>query len=1752
MLMSQNEFSIRDQHESEVALFVSKAVKEWMGLSAGWRSTESRPEVVVDFPDKDSFEACQRLGCDTQGEIRIKGDGWGWTFVCTMPYAGVFALCATSQTLLEDNEGLSLPNGKNLYTWRPWLNEREGIWLKVKGGASRNLLLRMVSPSGEYCDIPIGSRKENERREKDIEEFLRGKMVELPHPSALSGSASDHPAFNLLKASLAHLWPCLSDDEERRELGEALLDTAEDCANETGLEYLDLLDLRGRRLMTFPVFLQVRLRRILLACVRREGLVSDFREDAAYTLGRLARDARHDIIGLGRKDRFFPFAPLNAIEAASQLTAFDTFGHPKPTLEQLPKPWRQNHPRYWGHICPVETPESKMVGITLHLARNARVDENGHFVDGSGEPSVAIGHAAGMIPFYRHNDGPRSMMGAKNLKQAMPLHRHEPPIIRTGLEAGVSDAVRPLVTAGVLPAPEEAPSFHYPGADLLVAYMPWKGLNIDDAIVANERLVTERVLEGELRTTHTSYTFPGACLADPDTARECVGAQNPFRPLDSQNALVAAGSYVSRGDILAVFTLPPDRNPLVLRAGEECEGFVERVTFVPPADPRFGGVLTVTVVRRLPLGVGDKLMGRHGNKGVISRIFPAAEMPRLPETPELGPLAGRPVDLVLNPLGVIGRMNLGQLLEAHAAMAAKVTGTVLAEDAGAPFHGMAPEDVRRLLLQTRDGSGKPLFTRQGKMPLNLPEGGTTETPVMVGIARFFRLNHPPEKKLSVRGSSQEVRGAFSAATGQPVKTERAQQAQRLGEMEMWCLAAHRATDFSRGILQKRSARIAAPWPAPGQGPLFTGISAFLRALRVQLACKDGQVSYAPLGEEGVKHLAGRVDSTELWQHVVEGDYCCDKAGCGYRIPGAQGIKTERGTPRLQVEGLLKSLRLRVKNPESPLEEGENDIALACKHEQAGMRIDLRRHPKAVSASLRVGEVTYHAYKQTNTPGELSAVKDLLKLYVTCGKTHHTRHLTVNQQQARETLRGAPGGLFDPRIFGADAARDGWGYIRLPFPVVHPWQKTSKDGQDGEFQLLPVPPPKYRWLRPGGVVCRRDPADLNGWYLRLLETNEGTDKGKVAALVSGLFACLERRLFEKQGIVRRFGLGRRTLHSARMVIVPSPELEVDECGIPAAVLVRMLWGTEVFQPHRGGLLFACKTGGALSVRDGEDQFLDLLRRLPADRNTAGMQALEAALLSTLGEFIAANPEVRLIVNRQPSLHRHSMIACRPKPFPFAANWTLALSPLVCGGLGADFDGDTVAVHLAADPEEAGDARRMSPLDPRNLLNLATGDIILSFHQDLVLGTWLLTREETPRAAFVEELLDTFPESGACLNDNHRNGPWDANYCKTFLGELARKAPEKIGAIAGYLSRKALDRVSTSGLSFSFFDLVDGKRELTEGFEPPGRIPVEGRNDSWHRRLEGLEKHAALGEESSPLHAVAVMTAAKARGNKDQLRQILLARGYLPPGPMLFPTPGDGEMTFPCSLADGMTEREAFFAAMNGRSSMVDKKMLTPVAGTLTRRLVLACWPWTVEAGDCGAAVDRSPALCRFGGRGKVCAACYGTFVNWPEAEMDGFPAGIIAAQSFGERGTQGSMQSFHTGASGSAVEQLVRELDGGEAWRELFASPDGHREFLQRLQYDDRRFNSVFRAFDPRHLQLIWRVLHEAAKKFPGEKRRLIAAWKLACDPLSALAGPGAKKFVMERVRNMADPAPVTHPMGWLLLDQPFEPPAPGPEDCHAV
>lgn len=171
---------------------------------------------------------------------------------------------------------------------------------------------------------------------------------------------------------------------------------------------------------------------------------------------------------------------------------------------------------------------------------------------------------------------------------------------------------------------------------------------------------------------------------------------------------------------------------------------------------------------------------------------------------------------------------------------------------------------------------------------------------------------------------------------------------------------------------------------------------------------------------------------------------------------------------------------------------------------------------------------------------------------------------------------------------------------------------------------------------------------------------------------------------------------------------------------------------------------------------------------------------------------------------------------------------------------------------------------------------------------------------------------------------------------------------------------------------------------------------------------------------------------------------------------------------------MTPDEAFFAAMNARSSMCDKKLGTRQSGYLTRRLVTALWPVHITEKSCdGKHRPRSPATCS--SKNGVCIECYGFLPDGSHPPI-GFPAGLIAAQSIGERGTQLSMQSFHTGEKVFSIQNVLAILDGKES-EGCFESAKGAKAFIEAMKVSD-----AYRKLDDRHFEILWRVISQSLAK----------------------------------------------------------------------
>ena len=1594
---------------------------------------------------------------------------------------------------------------------------------------------------------------------------------------------------------------------------------------------LDEEDLGWHRLDIFAAYL---VRRVLIAWKKQrdrlrraapineengpEGPAAVFRAvlaglDGAKLVGLRTRR------GLQRQGQLHYFSPLNALDAAAALTAFQRFNFRAAVLEQLPASWRQNHPSFAGFICPVDTPESKRVGITLHLARGVVADALGrlHRAGRDGADDVfkakALGYGASLVPFYQHNDGPRSMMGAKNLKQAVPIAEMAPPAVSTGGEEAVSGLIKPLVEAGLVPKHAQP----VPGIDLLVAYLPWYGWNMEDAIVASRRLVDEKILDWEEEEVFCRHLRPGFRPCAPDFTGGTL--EQAFLELryDEKSYLFRPGPI--RPEMPVAFfrdsAIGGGKHP-ILCGGDEPGELVE-ISYTPPAHPWLGGFLKWKIRRLAPLKVGDKLMGRYGNKGVVSRILDPKEMPRLPDDERLpAELRGRPVDLLLNPHGVISRMNLGQLLETQLGLARRLFPDLAADfdlsDANAADGGRAgigrafsprgAELLRELGPRFRDfGGEEPLFDEWGRLRLELPPaaGGRrplTEAPVTVGFQHIVRLRHTADRKAQVRGGPRPgSRNLYNLLTGQPVGGRRRRGGQRLGEMEIWALAAHRAYRTLGTVLGEKSdpgrAAGKAPW-----GQTFQAIADHLLALGVEIDWpepENGPLRLRPLDPERLEQKSRRITETKTWQLGAAGEFACRESGCGYRYRGpvaATGKRQRQGQMVLTFADLLRDHGWRLADKQqsvipaytaapgrggrlsSPM-EGEIRLKLepvGSGGRRQGKRLAVRykRQKRSLHLDLTLDRKRYHLYKQVDKAGELPPAR-LLGFPVTCPR-HKTTSLAAPKQ--RHFLLPRAGGLADREIFGNLEVENydlgSGGHLELPAALFRDldekrpedkallnrhflWRclrRQALDEKNHERQtcLLPILPLKYRFQRPvlaGGRPREQD--RLGQVYQELVKLTrdpnpEPEQLEKIRPALSKLSFLLDQRLFGKFGLLRRDGLGRRVDFSGRLVIVPDPELAWDECCVPTEVLMvllgqRLAGAQDFLENFLADNEQMTKLAAELfpAAGKGDDYSPAVLKEVLGGaywREIVSLDQKQRAshlelAFEVLTAYLEQNP-TWVLLNRQPSLHRYSLMGFRPVPLPPEEGLVLKINPLVCKGFGADFDGDEMTIHLPLTPEEEAEAEAMAPTRKEHLRSWADGQPLANFDQDFVSGHFYLSLQEVGQRKLAE-LLPSDCED--CRRFLAADPPWTREYGRELLAHLCDRHPDKVAEIVPRWMRLAFAAISEGGLSFGFLELekiaaglkddMEELRRQAENLQQNGtadddELKQELQEITWkagEEVLAALEKIAAGFQVSIDAcgFGFAALAVSGARGRK-QTRQLVGLRGLLDPGVLPFAA-RSGEFFIGANLVAGMPPGEAFPAAMNGRSSMLDKKLGTGVAGYLTRLLVLVLWEWVVREGDCGnAAGERRPDTCKWHERREICSACYG---SWPgcASPPDGFPAGLLAAQSFGERGTQLSMQSFHTAEKQISAREILslmngrdpRSLFGKWSWFKYEGLVDG---FISRI-----REAGAYESLDERHLRLIWRAVYDGS--LLGSSTRWNNGLRLALEsawPLAGLVGPNQR------------------------------------------
>ena len=434
------------------------------------------------------------------------------------------------------------------------------------------------------------------------------------------------------------------------------------------------------------------------------------------------------------------------------------------------------------------------------------------------------------------------------------------------------------------------------GKNILMGFMTWEGYNYEDAILLNERMVKEDVFtsihieeyETEARDTK---------LGPEEITRDIPNVgEDALKDLD-ERGIIRVGAEVSAGDILVGKVTPKGETDLtaeerLLRAifGEKAREVRDTSLKVPHGErgiivnvdvftreagdelsPGVNMVVRVYIAQKRKISVGDKMAGRHGNKGVVSRIMPQEDMPFLPD--------GTPLDIVLNPLGVPSRMNIGQVLEVHLGYAAKALGWKVATPI---FNGANEKDITeclRLAGLAPDGKSDMYDGRTGEK---------FDNRVTTGYVYFLKLHHLVDDKIHARST-----GPYSLVTQQPLGGKAQFGGQRFGEMEMWALEAYGAAYTLREMLTVKSDDVTGRVktyeaivkghnvPAPGVPEAFKVLVKELQSLclDIQVLDKNGDVIELKEDDEDTYPPDRVREDDDFYQYRDENEF----ASAGYTL-----------------------------------------------------------------------------------------------------------------------------------------------------------------------------------------------------------------------------------------------------------------------------------------------------------------------------------------------------------------------------------------------------------------------------------------------------------------------------------------------------------------------------------------------------------------------------------------------------------------------------------------------------------------------------------------------------------------------------------------------------------------------------------------------------------------------------------------------------------------------------------------------------
>ena len=502
-----------------------------------------------------------------------------------------------------------------------------------------------------------------------------------------------------------------------------------------------------------------------------------------------------------------------------------------------------------------------LMGANMQRQAVPLLNPHSPYVGTGMEPKIARDSGTGLVTY---DTGTVTYADAKTIIiQSKDGQEHEYALEKfTRSNAGTCINQRPIVAKGdkvkagelIADGPSMDDGELALGQNVTIAFMTWHGYNYEDAIIMSERMVKDDVYTS-IHIDEYTIERRKTKLGEEEITRDIPNVQEgACRNLDSRG-IVMVGAEVKEGDILVGKVTPkgqsdasPEEKLLLAIFGEKSHevrdnslrvphggaGIVQSIRVFNRKDshdelgPGVIEVIKVYVVQKRKISEGDKMAGRHGNKGVISKILPVEDMPIMPD--------GTPVDIMLNPFGVPSRMNIGQVLEIHLGMAAKKLGVKFATPV---FDGISNDDLMDIMKEAEVSKDGKLVLRDGKT------GEPYDERISVGVMYMIKLAHMVDDKLHARAT-----GPYSMVTQQPLGGKAQNGGQRFGEMEVWALEAYGAAHTLEEILTIKSDDIngrtraynaiqkGQTIPEPGLPESFNVLRNELKALAVDVKLLD--------------------------------------------------------------------------------------------------------------------------------------------------------------------------------------------------------------------------------------------------------------------------------------------------------------------------------------------------------------------------------------------------------------------------------------------------------------------------------------------------------------------------------------------------------------------------------------------------------------------------------------------------------------------------------------------------------------------------------------------------------------------------------------------------------------------------------------------------------------------------------------------------------------------------------------------------